>query len=185
MRMNDLTIDRPTADDAAEILELMKVIGSESDNLTFDGRGMQVSEEEERKILESRLHSNREAFFVARLEGRIVGMAHYTALVKERMAHRGTIGICIRKSAWGRGIGTSLMERLLDFARNTAGSEIASLEVRCDNAGAIRLYEKMGFKKIGTFRGFFKIKGKLVDFHIMQKFLQEAPGLPSPTARRP
>ena len=169
--MNGITIDRPTAADATEILELMKVIGSETDNLTFDGRGFSLTEQEEADLLEKKKISDREAFFVARTDGKIVGMSHYTAMEKERMAHRGTIGICIRKSAWGQGIGTALMERLLDFAKNTAKSQIASLEVRCDNRGAIRLYEKLGFEKVGTFKGFFKVRGELIDFDIMEKFL--------------
>lgn len=169
--MNGVTIDRPAAKDAAEILELMKVIGGESDNLTFDGRGFSLTEAEEAALLEKKRISCREAFFVARTDGRIAGMAHYTAMEKERMAHRGTAGICIRKSAWGQGIGTALMERVLDFAKNTAGSQVVSLEVRCDNRGAIRLYEKLGFEKIGTFKGFFKVRGELIDFDIMEKFL--------------
>ncbi|MBP5158506.1 MAG: GNAT family N-acetyltransferase [Treponema sp.] len=168
----DILIDRPTAADAQEILDLMKVIGGETDNLTFDGRGFyNTTVAEEAKLLDEKAKSDREAFFVVRKDARIVGMGHYTACTKERMAHRGTIGICLRKSACGQGLGTALMERLLDFARNTAMSEIVSLEVRCDNSGALHLYEKLGFENIGTFKGFFKVNGKLVDFYIMEKFL--------------
>ena len=167
-----LTIDRPTADDAAEILELMKVIGGESDNLTFDERGFyNMTVQEEADLLEKKRSSDREAFFVARKAGKIVGMAHYTAFEKERMSHRGTIGICIRKSACGQGIGTALMKHLLEFAKDTVKSEVASLEVRCDNVAAIGLYEKLGFEKVGRFKGFFKVRGTLVDFYIMQKML--------------
>ena len=170
--MEGIRIDRPRAADAQEILDLMKVIGGESDNLTFDERGFyNTTVEEEGRLLEEKAASNREAFFVVRKEGSIVGMGHYTAFEKERMAHRGTIGICLRKSACGQGLGTALLERLLDFGRTVAKSEIVSLEVRCDNLGAIRLYQKFGFKKIGTFKGFFKIRGQLVDFDIMEKML--------------
>lgn len=170
--MEGITIDRPTAADAQEILDLMKIIGGESDNLTFDGRGFyNTTVENEARLLDEKASSDREAFFVVRKDARIAGMCHYTACSKERMAHRGTIGICLRKSACGQGLGTALMERLLDFARNTAKSEIVSLEVRCDNSSAIHLYEKFGFEKVGTFRGFFKVNGKLVDFYIMEKFL--------------
>ena len=89
------------------------------------------------------------------------------------MSHRGTIGLCILKAESGKGLGTRMMQTLLDFARNVAGSELVSLEVRSDNASAIRLYKKFGFEKTGTFRGFFKIDGKLIDFDIMEKFLDK------------
>ena len=87
------------------------------------------------------------------------------------MAHRGEIGICVAKAHWDRGIGTALMERLLDYAKRVAKSEIVSLEVRCDNAAAVHLYEKFGFETVGTFKGYFKIGGKPVDFYIMELFL--------------
>lgn len=63
------------------------------------------------------------------------------------------------------------MQTLLDFAKTTAKSEIVELEVRSDNVNAIKLYEKFGFEKIGVFKGFFKIDGKLIDFDIMEKIL--------------
>lgn len=85
------------------------------------------------------------------------------------MTHRGEIGIGIKKSAWGLGIGSMLMEKLLDFAFNKAHTEIISLEVRSDNKRAIHLYEKYGFQKVGCFKGYFKINGEFIDFDIMEK----------------
>ena len=43
-----------------------------------------------------------------------------------------------------------MMEAVLESARN-AGYEQAELEVISSNTNAIRLYEKMGFQKYGTF----------------------------------
>jgi RimJ/RimL family protein N-acetyltransferase len=87
------------------------------------------------------------------------------------MSHRGELGISVRKSHWNQGVGTALMEHILDFAKNVARSEILSLEVRSDQKNAIRLYSKFGFQKIGTFKGFFKINGRLVDFDLMELIL--------------
>ena len=165
----EVKIERASGANAAEVLALLKIVGGETDNLSFGSDGLPVSEEDERKFLERTASSDREAFFVARLGKELVGTAHYTAFERARMAHRGEIGICVKKSEWGKGIGSMLMNTLLDFAKNTAHSEIVSLEVRCDNAGAINLYKKFGFEKIGQFKGFFKIDGKLIDFDIMQK----------------
>ena len=50
-------------------------------------------------------------------------------------------------------------------------SEIIFLEVRSDNEQAIALYKKFGFEKIGEFKGFFKINGKNIDFHLMNLYL--------------
>ena len=61
-----------------------------------------------------------------------------------------------------QGIGSKLIE----FAKS-AGIEIINLEVRSDNASAVHLYEKFGFKHIGTSPAFFKIDDEYYDFEIM------------------
>ena len=75
------------------------------------------------------------------------------------------------KEEWGNGIGSKLMLFVIDFAKDVAHAEIVSLEVRSDNERAIKLYEKYGFEKIGTFKGFFKIDGEKVDFDLMNLYL--------------
>ena len=167
----NITIERARPQDAAEIIDLSKIIGSESDNLSFDANGIPLSVEEEAELLGKIENSDKEAYFVARKDSKIVGWVHYTVCPKKRMAHRGEFGICVRKSENGKGIGSMLLRHILEFAKETCHSEVVSLEVRSDNFGAIALYKKFGFEKIGTFKGFFKIDGELVDFDIMQKFL--------------
>jgi len=53
-----------------------------------------------------------------------------------------------------RGIATTLLERLFEL---TADDERRgyTLEVRVSNADAIRLYEKLGFERRGTRRGYY------------------------------
>ena len=43
-----------------------------------------------------------------------------------------------------------------------------------DNARAVRLYEKYGFRKLCTFPRFFKINGEYIDFDLMNLELNEA-----------
>lgn len=167
----NITIQRAQAEDAQDILELSKILGSETDNLTFGEEGISMSVEEEAEHLSSIFDSENVLFLTARKDGELAGTASYASFTKKRMTHRGEIGICIRKSAWGMGIGSMLMEKLLDFAKNTAKAEIVSLEVRSDNYRAFSLYEKFGFEKIGHFKGYFKINGELIDFDIMEKIL--------------
>ena len=57
---------------------------------------------------------------------------------------------------WGRGIGSRLMEMMIDFSKKT-GIEILYLEARADNERAVALYHKFGFRDIGIYKNFFKI----------------------------
>ena len=52
-----------------------------------------------------------------------------------------------------RGIATALIERLLELADGPG--EQYTLEVRTSNEGAIRLYEKFGFRSAGRRRGYY------------------------------
>ena len=68
---------------------------------------------------------------------------------------------------------SALTEAVLAFAKEN-GFEQLNLEVRSDNARAIRLYEKYGFRKLCTFPDFFKIDGESIDFDLMNLELTPA-----------
>ena len=167
----DFTIEKAKAADAKAILAFTRTCGAETDNLSFGAEGIPVSTEEEASFLASMENSETGIFLVARDGTEIIGTASYSAFTRKRMSHRGELGISVKRAYWYRGVGTALLRDLLDFAKNVAKSEIVSLSVRCDNAQAIRLYEKFGFEKIGSFRGYLKIDGALVDCDMMELFL--------------
>lgn len=166
-----ITIRKATANDAEKILEYCKIIGSESDNLTFGSEGVSMTVEREAEYLESIQNSDKQLYLVADLDGEIVGTGNYSGFGKPRLAHRGEISIAVKKDLWGNHIGTRFLEEIISFAKNTSKAELISLEVRSDNERAIALYKKFGFQTIGTFKGFMKINGAYVDCDIMQLFL--------------
>ena len=167
----NIIIEKAKPSDAAELLEYLKIIGSESDNLTFDSNGIQCSLEEEEAFLASELCSLSSVTLVAKRDGKIVGNARFTGGTRARTSHRGDIGISVLKSEWGNGLGSKLLESLIDFAKNTAHAEVMTLEVRQDNERAKALYKKYGFKKTGVFEAYSKINGEYIDFDMMILYL--------------
>ena len=165
------TITRATPEDAAELLAVLKQVGGESDNLSFGSEGLPFTVEEEAAFLASLQTSTTSAFFVAKKDGKIVGNASFMAMNGPRMNHRGELGMSVLQSHWGSGVGKALMDAILDFARNTAQAKIISMEVRSDNTRALRLCEKYGAEKVGTFRGFFQLDGQLIDFDLLNLYL--------------
>lgn len=65
----------------------------------------------------------------------------------------------------GRGIGRALMDQLMHTADLLDGPVF--LEVRTDNAPAIRLYESYGFFVLGTRKGYYQPSG--ADAYSMQR----------------
>ncbi len=154
------------ASDAPQLLEYLKTVGGETDNLTFGAEGIPFTAEQEAALLERIAASADSRFFLALDGEKIVGNACVDGMRNARLRHRRNFAITVLRDYWGRGIGTGLMERMIAFAR-TSGAELASLEVRTDNERAKALYRKFGFVTFGTFPKFFKIDGKFFDVDCM------------------
>ena len=167
-------IERARPEEAAALLDYLKIIGGETNNLSFGAEGVPLSLEAEQDYLRSQCGSADNAQYFAKVDGEIIGTASLNRR-SNRMSHRGVFGISLKKAWWGCGAAPALMEAILAFAREN-GFEQLNLEVRSDNARAIRLYEKYGFRKLCTFPHFFKINGEYVDFDLMNLELNPADG---------
>jgi putative acetyltransferase len=94
-----------------------------------------------------------------------------------REAHTGNIqGMMVDQSFHSRGVGTQLMEAILDLADNWLALIRLQLDVMEDNEPAIGLYEKYGFVKEGL-RRYASVKdGKYTNEYLMARYrLPEIP----------
>lgn len=166
----EITYQEAKPTDAAALLDYMKQVGSESDNLSFGAEGLSFTPEQEAAILES-IKSNPRSIMLLAFDGNeIVGNASIHGSSRPRFSHRYELALTVRKSHWGKGIGTALMEQLITFAKEI-GAEVISLEVRSDNDRAIALYKKFGFETFGTYRKFFKFDNLYFDAEYMNLYL--------------
>lgn len=165
MKHTPFEIVRAQAQDAAALLEYLKIVGGETENLSFGAEGVPLDIEAERAYLDTQVQPHKNIQLLAKANGEIIGTASLNRR-QNRMSHRAEFGISVKKAWWGFGVASALTEYILDFARKT-GVEQINLEVRSDNSRAIALYKKFGFRKLCTFPGFFKINGELVDFDFM------------------
>ena len=138
----NITIERAKAADAQAVLEYLKQIGGETDNLTFGGEGLPFSVEDEAAYIAGMEDSCDNIMLLAKEDGRIIGDASLSRMPR-RMSHRGDLGVSVVKSHWNRGVGGRLIAEILRFAKEN-GMEVIDLQVRSDNAAAIHLYEKFG-----------------------------------------
>ena len=76
--------------------------------------------------------------------------------------------IAVRESRWGLGIGSALLDALIQAARERGCAEVF-LEVRADNPRAHGLYVRRGFEEIGLRRGYYQPSG--TDAIVMRKDL--------------
>ena len=86
-----------------------------------------------------------------------------------RRAHSAGIGMGVRDDCQGQGIGSRLLEALLDTADNWLNIRRVELTVYTDNAAAIGLYKKFGFEKEGVLRDYAFRDGRFADVLTMAR----------------
>jgi len=80
----------------------------------------------------------------------VIGSAGLSVYDNLRLRHSAGIGIMVHKDYQNMGVGSALMEALIDIADNWLMLVRIDLTVFEDNLKAIKLYEKFGFEKEGV-----------------------------------
>lgn len=101
--------------------------------------------------------------FVAEVDGKVVGMAGLHHNNRPRKSHVAQIGISVHTEYQGKGVGTRLMEALLDIADNWLMLLRVELTVLEGNDHAKKLYERLGFEVEGIQRMSVVRDGRYVD----------------------
>lgn len=89
-------------------------------------------------------------YVVRTSEHRVAGFCAFWLVLDEIHINN----VALRPACRGLGLGTALMRHVLAEGRRL-GARRATLEVRASNAGARRLYERLGFAVGGTRRNYY------------------------------
>jgi len=106
--------------------------------------------------------ANDSAQFVALADGRVVGWADIFPGWAHAISHVGRLGMGVLPDFRGQGIGKRLLESCISKAWSKGITRI-ELEVRADNARAIKLYERFGFAREGVKRRAMRFDGVYYD----------------------
>ncbi|MDQ3162644.1 MAG: GNAT family N-acetyltransferase [Actinomycetota bacterium] len=160
-----VTIRPARADDAATLVELGSDVGREEGSwlLTTDGWR---SVADERRYLRALKRYSHAAVYVAEDGERIVGRLSLARDNHPACQHVGDLGLMVAASHRRRGIGQTLLEQAVTWARE-AGIRKLELHVFPWNEPAIRLYESFGFEREGLRRDHYRRDGEFVDAILM------------------
>lgn len=101
-------------------------------------------------ILKQELENKNTTYIVAKENNEVVGFAGISTCLDEATLNN----IVVKKSCRGRGIGGELLESLIDLCADLH-MRTFTLEVDTENAPAIHLYEKFGFKNLGIRKKYY------------------------------
>lgn len=167
----ELQIRKAAENDAEDMIQYLNLVGGESDNLLFGENEFRLSIEEEKAYINRTNEDFTSLMLLGLVDNQIAAIGQITALKNSRLAHNSEIAISVRKDYWRQGIGMSMMEELLQFAKDSPKIKNVNLAVRASNEAAIRLYKQIGFEQVGCNKNFFYIKGEFDDRIIMELYL--------------
>jgi aminoglycoside 6'-N-acetyltransferase len=89
--------------------------------------------------------------FVVEVDGEVVGAIQYHEENEPMYRHAG-MDIFLTTSRHGEGLGTEAIKVLARYLFEERGHHRLTIDPAADNAGAIRAYEKAGFRRVGIMR---------------------------------
>ena len=113
-------------------------------------------------------------YFVAALEGRVIGYA-YAGAYRPRPAYRFTVenSVYLEPAIHRRGIGLQLLERLIAECEARGYRQMIAVIGDSGNAGSIGVHRRCGFQMIGTHPNVGLKFGRWLDTVMMQRALGE------------
>lgn len=161
-----VTIRPANRTDALAMVIYLQQIPCESDYLTFGPGEVWVNEADEIAVISSAQSENC-LMLVAIIDGCLVGNLHFRGGTRIRTRHTGEFGISVLKKYWGLGIGKTMLDYLLIWAKKSGIIKKINLRVRSDNLAAIHLYQKIGFINEGLIIHEYFINGQYYDALLM------------------
>ena len=120
------------------------------------------------------LMEGRFPYFVAALDGRVIGYA-YAGAYRPRPAYRFTVenSVYLQPAIHRRGIGLQLLQRLITESEARGYRQMIAVIGDSANAGSIGVHAKTGFQMIGTHPHVGFKFGRWLDTVMMQRALGE------------
>jgi RimJ/RimL family protein N-acetyltransferase len=114
--------------------------------------------------------------FIALDSATVIGWCDLSSRGGHRIdSHAAILGMGLRKSHRGRGVGARLIQATLEAGRE-AGFERIELRVWANNVRAQRLYRSVGFVEEGRLRADIKVDGRTIDAVVMGLLFAELDG---------
>ncbi len=162
-------IIRPIREEDANDINELRIMDGVRDNIYSI-----PSERRSRQVDMFKSLTSNDHIFVAEVKmekgTKVVGMIGMGTENSPRIRHVGSIGLMVRSDYSRMGIGTALLEEIINLADNYLMLKRLELEVFEENEAAKKLYEKAGFVVEGKKMYSAIRKGKYANKYLMARY---------------
>lgn len=113
----ELLIREAEPSDAAELVTFLNRVSVETDFTSLDRNGILMTDTEMELFLDKHAHSENQITLLALLNDEIAGLVNITADQRKRVRHIGDLFIVIGKKYWNNGLGSLLLEEVIEWAQ--------------------------------------------------------------------
>ncbi|MGO8746719.1 MAG: N-acetyltransferase family protein [Thermoguttaceae bacterium] len=167
-----VTIRSAQPDDAARLIAFVHSVLPESPLFGLEPNEFDRTEDQERQWIQEHIDGPGKLVVLAEVSGMVVGCLSFDNGSCHRIAHRGSFAISVRENWRGQGIGTAVLQALLDWVTANPLIEKIGLSVFATNLDAIRLYKRLGFVEEGRQPREIKLgPGEYADNVLMYRFV--------------
>ena len=128
----ELLIREAEPSDAAELVTFLNRVSVETDFTSLDRNGILMTDTEMELFLDKQAHSENQITLLALLNDEIAGLVNITADQRKRVRHIGDLFIVIGKKYWNNGLGSLLLEEVIEWAQ--ASWHSSSTSTYCPNS---------------------------------------------------
>jgi putative acetyltransferase len=171
LEKNKITIRPVKMTDSEALTSMVNSLVREKAFTVLQKKTTKKEEEKYLKSLLKEIKAGRDITFVLDFDGRAVGSCGICKNDSVIRNHIGDVGIVLSAEARGLGLGEKLFRKVLEEGIKKFKFKIIQLDVFSENKPAIGLYEKVGFKTVGTIKKGGIHFGKCRDKTIMVKYL--------------
>lgn len=168
-RKDVLTIRTPEISEVEDVMRVYVQVCGETPFLSKGAEDLQdVDIEKEKKYIADAREDENHVYIGAYWNGKLVGMASLRRNQPFKSRHRAYIGISVLQEYTGMGIGTHLMQALIEEAKRL---DVLQLELKVVETNYIAqgLYYRFGFKECGKIPNAFHIGEQFVGELMMVK----------------
>ena len=165
--MGKITYRNPVAEDAERIVEFYNYVGGETSFLSFEKDEYPLGVKEQAEDIKGLEGNVNNTMLLALDREEIAGIATINSNHKIKSRHEGELGIVVAKKYQGQGIGSTLIQMLIDWCKGNGVTTRIRLDTRTDNTLAVSLYLKFGFIVEGCCKNQTFLNGRYYDLYIM------------------
>ena len=168
----ELLIREAEVEDAAALVSFLNRVSVETDFTSLDGDGILLTSEDMAIFLNKQASWDNQITLLAFLNDKIAGIVNITADQRKRVRHIGDLFIVIGKKYWNNGLGSLLLEEVVEWAQASGILRRLQLTVQTRNLAAVHLYQKHGFAIEGRQeRGAYIEEGEFIDVYLMGRLI--------------